>query len=107
MSDEFRKLRGKLIHTDYFDDLVTTPYGPKHQELHKLLGLYEMLGALARNDLVDIDLVLALFPRSIIAGYERSREYIKYYRIKSNHPKFAHNFEWLAKRLAGHSNPRL
>jgi hypothetical protein len=99
MSDEFRELRGKLIHTDYFGDLLEIPHGEKHEQLHKLLGLYEMLGALARNKLVDIDLVLALFPRSVITGYEKARPYIEDYRVRSSHPKFAHNFEWLARHF--------
>ncbi len=99
MSDEFRELRGRVIHTDEFDDLVVTPYGPKHQEIHRLLGLYEMLGAFARHELIDQNLVFALFPRSIITCYDKTRPYIEHYRVKGQHPRFGHNFEWLAEKM--------
>jgi len=102
MSDDFRELRGRLVHTDEFDDLSTTPYGPRHQEIHRLLGLYEMIGAFTRHGLVDAALVFTLFPRSIVTCHDKTRAYIEHYRVKADHPWFAENFAWLAASIAKH-----
>jgi hypothetical protein len=99
MSDDYRELRGRLFYTGEFDELVTEPYGPRHEEIHRLLGLYEMVGAFTRHKLLDADLVFSLFPVSLIKCYDKTRPYIEYYRVKSSHPLYVHNFVWLAETL--------
>lgn len=97
MSEDMMQVRGDLIYTSRYDDLHEAEYGREHEALHRLLGIYELLGAVTRRNLADKDLVFDLFPISIAACYERSANYIENYRARSSNPRFMHNFEWLAK----------
>ena len=97
LSEENGTTRYKLLHSPDFDALtqpgVSSNAGPAaidklRDDLHGLLGLYEVIATAANEDLLDRHLVRALFP-SIPRVYDKAEIYIINYR--KSHPEFAVN----------------